>query len=107
AEAVGGGLSKLPPYGLQAAIAAFALALGLSVAARGRAGRFLPSPVVMGIALITPLSLSAAALLGAAAVELVRRRLPSFGDPDAHALGAGALAGESLVAVILAILASL
>ena len=106
AEAVGGGLSRLPPYGLQAAIGTFALAVALSVAARGRAGRFLPSPVVMGIALITPLSLSVAALVGASAVALVRRRFPSFSDPDAHALGAGALAGESLVAVILAILAS-
>ena len=106
AEAVGGGLSRLPPYGLQAALGACLLALVLSVAARGRAGRFLPSPVVMGIALITPLSLSAAALVGAAAVAFLRRRFPSFSDPDAHALGAGALAGESLVAVILAILAS-
>jgi len=106
AAAVAGGLSHLPPHGLHAAVAAFALGLVLSVVARGRAGRFLPSPVVMGIALITPLSLSAAALAGAALVTLLRRRLPSFTDADAHALGAGALAGESLIAVILAIAAS-
>jgi len=106
AEAVAGGLSKLPAHGLPAAVAAFALGLVLSAAARGRLGRYLPSPVVMGIALITPLSLSAAALVGAAAVAIVRRRLRAFSDADAHALGAGALAGESLIAVILAILAS-
>lgn len=106
AEAVAGGLSKLPPHGLHAAVFMFALGIVFSVAARARAGRFLPSPVVMGIALITPLSMSAAVFAGAAGVALVRRRFSSFSDADAHALGAGALAGESLVAVILAVLAS-
>ena len=107
AQAVSGGLSHLPAYGWQAAALTFVLGLGLSAAARTRVGRFLPSPVIIGIALIIPFSLSMTILIGAACVALVRRRLPSFTDADAHALGAGALAGESLIGVILAILSSL
>jgi putative OPT family oligopeptide transporter len=106
AEAVAGGLSGLPPHGLHGAAVAFALGLVLSAASRGRAARFLPSPVAIGIALIAPMSMTTTMLMGAAAVALVRRRWSSFTDADAHALGAGALAGESVVGVLLAVLAS-
>lgn len=106
AEAVAGGLGGLPPHALHGAVVAFALGLALSVASRGRAARFLPSPVAIGIALIAPLSMTTAMLVGAAAVALARRRWSSFTDADAHALGAGALAGESVVGVALSVLAS-
>jgi uncharacterized oligopeptide transporter (OPT) family protein len=105
-EAVAGGLASLPRHGLHAAAVTFVLGLGLSLAGRLRWGRYLPSPVTAGIALITPLSMAATMLLGAAAVPLVRRRFRSFSDADAHALGAGALAGESIVAILVAILTS-
>jgi uncharacterized oligopeptide transporter (OPT) family protein len=106
AEAVAGGLKGLPPHGLQGAVIAFALGVALSVASRSRAARFLPSPVAIGIALIAPMSMTASMLVGAAAVALARRRWSSFTDADAHALGAGALAGESVVGVLLSLLAS-
>lgn len=105
-EAVAGGLAGLPAHGLQAALVAFAIGVGLSVSGRLRWGRHLPSPVTMGIALITPLSMSATMLLGASAIVLARRRFTRFSDADAHALGAGALAGESIVGILVAILTS-
>jgi len=105
-EAVAGGLSSLPRYGAQAAVMAFALGLSLSLAGRMRWGRALPSPVTIGIALITPLSMSATMLLGAAAIVVARRRFATFTDADAHALGAGALAGESIVGILVAVLTS-
>jgi uncharacterized oligopeptide transporter (OPT) family protein len=105
-EAVAGGFSHLPPHGLRAAGLAFAVGLVLSTLGRARWGRYLPSPVAVGIAFITPLSMSATFLLGALAIVVLRRRLPSFTDSDAHALGAGALAGESIVGVLIAILTS-
>ncbi|HEX2658831.1 MAG TPA: OPT/YSL family transporter [Polyangia bacterium] len=105
-EAVAGGLASLPRHGLQAAVVAFVLGLGLSLTGRLRWGRHLPSPVTVGIALITPASMAATMLLGAAGVAVARRRFASFSDADAHALGAGALAGESIVAILVAILTS-
>lgn len=107
ALAVSGGLSHLPPYGVPAAIVGLGLGLALGVLGRGRLGRFLPSPVAIGIGLITPVTMSATILLGAIAVSLGRRRWPTLANGDDHALAAGALAGESLMGVLLAILASL
>lgn len=106
AEAVAGGLSTMPPHGLHGAVVAFVVGLALSAASRGRAARFLPSPVTIGIAFIAPMSMTTAMLIGAAAVALARRRWSSFTDADAHALGAGALAGESVVGVLLSVLAT-
>ncbi|HEY4186055.1 MAG TPA: OPT family oligopeptide transporter [Polyangia bacterium] len=107
AQAVSGGLAGLPAHGLQAALAGFAVGLVLSILGRGRWGRFLPSPVAMGIGLITPVTMSAPILLGAGAIALGRRRWPSLANGDDHALAAGALAGESLMGVLLAILAGM
>ena len=107
AEAVTNGLAGLPTHGLHAALIGLAAGTLLAVCARTRIGRFLPSPMALGIALITPVSLSAAALLGAVAMTVARRRVPSIGDGDASALAAGALAGESIVGVLIAMLASL
>lgn len=107
AQAVSGGLSHLPPYGVSAAVLGLALGIALGALGRGRLGRFLPSPVALGIGLIWPVTMSATILLGAIAIAWGRRRWPSLANGDDHALAAGALAGESLMGVLLAILASL
>ncbi|MBC8134087.1 MAG: OPT/YSL family transporter, partial [Deltaproteobacteria bacterium] len=64
AMALTGGLSGLPTYGLHAAGAAFGVGAALCILSRTRAGKYLPSAIAMGIAMITPVSLSAAALIG-------------------------------------------
>jgi len=107
AEAVSGGLTRLPQYGVPAAVVGLVMGLALTLLGRGRLGRFLPSPVAVGIGLIFPVTMSSTILLGAVAVALGRRRWPSLANGDDHALAAGALAGESLMGVLLAILASL
>jgi len=107
AQAVSGGLSHLPPYGVWAALVGLGLGLAFGVLGRGRLGRFLPSPVALGIGLIFPVTMSSTILLGAVAVTLSRRRWPGLANGDDHALAAGALAGESLMGVLLAILSSL
>lgn len=106
ADALTGGLSGLEPHALQAAVVAFCIGLILCALGRTRFARRLPSPVVLGIATISPLSMSAAALLGAGAIAIARRRAGHFGDGEANALAAGALAGESLVGVLVAALTS-
>lgn len=102
AIALGGGLRGLPPHALHAACLGFGLGAMLSLLASTRAGKFLPSAVAMGVAMITPVSLSAAAVLGAGAIVLARRRISTLADGETNALAAGLLAGESILGVGLA-----
>jgi uncharacterized oligopeptide transporter (OPT) family protein len=106
ADALAHGFSGLQPHALQAAVIAFCIGLILCALGRTRVARAVPSPVVLGIATITPLTMSATALIGAAAIAVARRRTLRFGDGEANALAAGALAGESLVGVLVAALTS-
>ena len=107
ALAVSGGLSHLPPHGVTAALIGLGVGVALGALGRGRLGRMLPSPVALGVGLIWPVTMSATILLGAAVISGARRRWPSLANGDDHALAAGALAGESLMGVLLAIVASL
>ena len=102
AIALGGGLRGLPPHALHAACIGFGLGAMLSLLASTRAGKFLPSALAMGVAMITPVSLSAAAVLGAGAILLARRRISTLADGETNALAAGLLAGESILGVGLA-----
>jgi uncharacterized oligopeptide transporter (OPT) family protein len=98
------GLSGLPAHGVDAAAAAFVVGTLLCILARTRLGTHLPSAVAIGIGMITPVSLSAAALLGAGVILLARRRCPSLEAGETNALAAGLLAGESLLGVMIAAL---
>lgn len=102
AEAVTGGLSGLPMHGLRAATIGFVVASGLCVLQRTKAAGFVPSPMAMGIGMIMPVSMSAAALLGAGMIAVGRRRIASLGEGESNALAAGLLAGESVIGVVIA-----
>jgi len=98
--------------------AAIAFLLGTVFTLLGRRPRwqnYIPSPTALGIAFLTPVSLSACATFGALAAVAARRRLAAAAGPTSSAtdiegavgaLAAGALAGESLMGVIIAILAA-
>lgn len=101
AEAIAGGLAALPPGAAAFAGLGLLTGVGLSALGRTRLGRLIPSATTLGIGLITPVSLTMAALLGACTVLLARRRVPSFTDADGNAAAAGGLAGESITGVLL------
>ncbi len=103
AEAVRGGLGALPPFATAAAGIGLGVGVLLSVLARRSWGRYLPSPAAMGIAMLTPASLSLAALAGALAAALVMRLRPSVDQESLTSLAAGGIAGESVMGVIIAI----
>jgi uncharacterized oligopeptide transporter (OPT) family protein len=67
----------------------------------------MPMAAADGIGFITPASLSAAALVGAVAVALLRRARPGISDGDINAVAAGAMAGESLTGVAIALMLAL
>jgi uncharacterized oligopeptide transporter (OPT) family protein len=79
----------------------------LTLLARTRAGRLVPSPAAIGCAFMLPFSSSMAIFLGACVVLLARRLQPSFDEPSALAMSAGGIAGESVMGVFIAALLAL
>ncbi len=104
AEAVQGGLAALPSHAPTAALVALLLGCGLTLLSETRAGRFLPSPVALGIAFLLPMSISASMFVGALLLTLLMRRFPRWTDEHISSIAGGAIAGESLFGVILAAL---
>jgi uncharacterized oligopeptide transporter (OPT) family protein len=100
------GLSTLPPWSGTAGIAALAIGAGLTLLGRGRIGRVLPSAASIGVGVILPFSLTLTAFVGAFLALGAKRLLRDRGLDHASilALAAGAMAGESIVGVIIAAL---
>ncbi len=105
AEAVGGGLSALPPYATTAgAIGLLVGALLVVLGARAPGwGRHLPSPTAMGIAMLMPASTSLVMLAGAVLAVILKRLRPSLDQESVTSLAAGGIAGESVTGVLVAI----
>ncbi|WP_375756453.1 OPT/YSL family transporter [Corallococcus exercitus] len=96
------GLAGLPPYAGWGALVGCAVGAVLTIAARGRAARWLPSPVAMGIGFITPAYFAVTLCLGAGLAALARKWSPRTTDAHVPSLGSGALVGESLMGLIIA-----
>ncbi|RKH54747.1 OPT/YSL family transporter, partial [Corallococcus aberystwythensis] len=96
------GLAGLPPYAGWGALVGCGVGALLTLAARGRAARWLPSPVAMGIGFITPAYFAVTLCLGAGLAALARRWSPKTTDAHVPSLGSGALVGESLMGLIIA-----
>jgi putative OPT family oligopeptide transporter len=107
AEAVRGGLGAMPQHGPLAGGVGLALGVLLAALARTRAARFVPSPAAMGVAILTPASLSIAAFGGAMAVVVARRLRPQISDASVTSVAAGGIAGESVMGVVIAVLMAL
>jgi OPT family oligopeptide transporter len=96
------GLDGLPPHAGVAALVGFAVGVALTLLARGRLARWLPSPVAMGIGFIIPAFYSVTLCLGSLAVAVGQWRRPEATARYAPAVGAGAIAGESIMGVLVA-----
>lgn len=107
AELSVGGFSALPPHAGLAAAVGFAVGVVLSLAGRGRLGRVLPSPVALSIGFLVPAAYAVTLCAGALLVVGARRFWPEASERHAPALGAGAIAGESLMGVLVAALLAL
>jgi uncharacterized oligopeptide transporter (OPT) family protein len=97
------GTAAVPPWaGLACALAA-ATAVVLTLLEGTRAGRFLPSPIALAVAFLVPATTGASIALGALILVVARRRsaaTETFTPP----LAAGAIAGEALLSLVIAIL---
>jgi uncharacterized oligopeptide transporter (OPT) family protein len=103
AEAVGGGLSALPPHATTAGAIGLVVGGLLVVLGARRWGRHLPSPAAMGIAMLMPASLSLAVVVGAILAVGLKRLRPSLDQESLTSLAAGGIAGESVTGVLVAI----
>jgi len=104
AEAVqGSGGMSLPPWATLAVALACVAGVGLTTLERGFGWRWLPSPVALAMGLMSPVSFSATMAFGALIALGVARRRPAAHIAEA---ASGAIAGESLCAVAVALVAA-
>jgi putative OPT family oligopeptide transporter len=103
AEAVRGGLSSMPRLAPLGGGIGFVIGVLLAGLSRGRWGRFVPSPAAMGMATLSPFSLSASVCIGGI-LSLVFTRLRPGSEASVMSIAAGGIAGESVMGVIIATL---
>ena len=101
AEAVRG---VVPPYALLAGAIGLTAGTVIALLGRTRAVRLLPSPAAMGLAMLIPASYSLTAFAGALTANVARRVRPSLDETTVLTVAAGAIAGESLMGVVVAAL---
>lgn len=101
-EVVARGLSALPAGSLVAVIVAGAAGVIFAALGSSRAGKWVPSAMAMGIGVLVPVDYSLSFVLGALLVRGVRG-LRGRGP----VIGAGLIAGDSLVGVTVALLTAL
>ncbi|MCY1074237.1 OPT/YSL family transporter [Archangium lansingense] len=106
AEFTSRGLAGMPPSSTLATGLAFLAGVLLSVGARGRLARLLPSAAAMGIGFVVPPYYAVTLCLGALLAAIVGRLRPSA-TQTVQSAGAGAIIGESLLGVFIAALLGL
>jgi len=107
AEVAVRGLDGLPPHAALAAGVAVGVGALLTLASRGRAARWLPLPVALGIGFILPAYYAVTLCVGALGLAVARWRWPAAAERSVSTLAAGAIAGESLAGVLIAALLAL
>ncbi|MFE8605377.1 OPT/YSL family transporter [Archangium violaceum] len=103
AELASKGLGELPQSSALATGLGFLAGVLLSVGARGRLAKWLPSAAAMGIGFVVPAYYAVTLCLGALLAAGVARFRPSA-TQTVQSAGAGAIVGESLLSVLIAAL---
>jgi uncharacterized oligopeptide transporter (OPT) family protein len=103
-ELLRGGSAAFPPYARSAAVIAGATGVALVLLERTRAKRWLPSPVAMGVGFLAPASYAVTICAGSLALAWARARRAAESELYGAPIAAGAIAGESLIGVLTAVL---
>ncbi|AGC42303.1 OPT family oligopeptide transporter [Myxococcus stipitatus DSM 14675] len=101
AELAARGLEGMPAHAALAGAVAAGVGALLTLLARGRMARWVPSPVAMGIGFILPAYFAVTLCLGGVIAAIARWRWPQVTGRNVPALAAGAIAAESLVGVLI------
>jgi len=105
-EVVAQGVAALPPGALRAVVVAVVAGILLAVGEESRVRRFVPPAVAVGIGALVPFDYSLSISCGAALVGLGARFWPRLRSVTTGVVGAGLIAGDSLVGVAVALLRS-
>jgi uncharacterized oligopeptide transporter (OPT) family protein len=106
-EVVGHGFGNLPPGAASAVSVSAALGVLLAALAGAKGRRYLPSAMAMGVGALVPFDYSLAIAAGAALLGIGTRLRPEFWSHRRSVVGAGLVAGESLVGLAAALLTTL
>jgi uncharacterized oligopeptide transporter (OPT) family protein len=102
AELTAEGSRVLPPYAATAAIVAMLLGVALTLLERTRFGRFVPSPVAVGLAFVLGGAPAFTMAAGALTHAILERSRPSWTEQYASSIAAGGLVGEALAGIVVA-----
>jgi OPT family oligopeptide transporter len=105
AELMAKGLSSLPPGALTAALIGALVGLAIPLLAKVKGvGKWLPSPIALGIAFMVPAYYSFSMWLGAVITAYYMKKNAAAVESYGAALASGLIAGEGLMMVVIAIL---
>jgi uncharacterized oligopeptide transporter (OPT) family protein len=104
ADAVQLGTTAMPAGAGLATAIAFAVGIALTLMGRTSVAKFLPSAIPLGIAFLIPAPLGGAIFLGGMAFGVLRYLRPQWTGHYVPSLAAGAIAGESLMGIVIAAL---
>ena len=105
ARVLADGLASLPEGAIDAAAAAGAIGILLTLLGRiKKITPWLPSPVALGIAFLVPAYYAWGIFLGALITWIVGKRRPETTEKHATSLASGLIAGEGIMMVLVAVL---
>lgn len=104
AELLSKGADALPPHGVMASLVGAIVGILLTLLERKPLGRLLPSPFGLGIGLVLPGFYSCTIFLGAAIGAFIEKTWRSWSESYLMPIASGAIAGEAIVGVVIAIL---
>jgi uncharacterized oligopeptide transporter (OPT) family protein len=103
ADAVSGGLERMPAGAPLAALAGAIAGAALTALGRvRRLQRYVPSAVAMGLAFVLPASLTATLALAAFAAGIAAARAPAFAERHGPVLASGLIIGEAFAGLVIA-----
>lgn len=103
-ELLRGGSAAFPPYANIAAAFGAAAGIALVLLERTRLRSWLPSPVAMGVGFLAPASYAVTIFAGSLVLAWAGAHRPAESEVYGAPVAAGAIAGESLIGVLTAVL---
>jgi uncharacterized oligopeptide transporter (OPT) family protein len=97
------GTAAMPRWTVVACGSAAAAGVALALLERTRWARFVPSPIALGVAFLVPATTGFTIAVGSLSLLVVRRHSASA-EPLASSMAAGAIAGEAMMGLVIALL---
>jgi OPT family oligopeptide transporter len=104
AKLLSGGFTGLPPFSMYAIGSGTALGILLALLGNGRFKKYIPSPLGIGIGIVIPVFYTSIIFLGSLAGAILSKLFPKWSEDSLLPVASGAIAGEALLGVLVAVL---